>query len=73
MYCDNCIDMVGQYCYDCADKESQRMQDEAFKRGAEKMREEIALLFDGSEGIPGLAKMPAWRDFIRNLPVPSDK
>jgi hypothetical protein len=47
--------------------------DEAYRRGAEKMREEIALLFDGGPNVAGLATMPAWRDFIRELAIPEDK
>jgi hypothetical protein len=47
--------------------------DEAYRRGAEKMREEIALLFDGGPNVAGLATLPAWRDFIRTLAVPEDK
>ncbi len=47
--------------------------DEAYRRGAEKMREEIALLFDGGANVAGLGAMPAWRDFIRELAIPEDK
>jgi hypothetical protein len=45
---------------------------EAFQRGVEKMREEIALLFDGGPNVAGLATLPAWRDFIRELATPED-
>jgi hypothetical protein len=45
----------------------------AYRRGAEKMREEIALLFNGGPNVAGLATMPAWRDFIRTLAIPEDK
>jgi hypothetical protein len=49
-----------------------REVDEGFKRGAETMREQCALLFDGGDGIPGLAKIHGYRDFIRQLPLPRE-
>jgi hypothetical protein len=49
-----------------------KQRDEAYKRGAEAMREQCALLFDGGDGIAGLAKIHGYRDFIRSLPLPKD-
>jgi hypothetical protein len=44
---------------------------QAYRRGAEAMREAAADLFQGNK--PGLAAMPAWSAFIRALPIPEDK
>ena len=46
---------------------------DAYQRGAESMREQVASLFDGGQNVPGLMKSPEFRDFIRNLPIPEDK
>jgi hypothetical protein len=48
------------------------LERDAYKRGAEAMREQCALLFDGGDGIPGLAKIHGYRDFIRELPLPKE-
>ncbi len=45
----------------------------AYRRGAEDMREQVASLFDGSQNVPGLMKSPEFRDFIRDLSIPEDK
>jgi hypothetical protein len=94
--CDNCqnfADRIGEYCFDCVEKNTKSLIDEierlnakiaalevsnraetyfAFSRGAETMREQCALLFDGGDGIPGLAKIHGYRDFIRELPLPKE-
>jgi hypothetical protein len=44
----------------------------AYERGAAKMREGAARLFDGSPEVPGLAAMPLWAEQIRTLPTPKD-
>ena len=44
----------------------------AFLRGAAVMRSEAANLFEGTADKPGLAAMPAWAAFIRDLPLPKD-
>ena len=41
---------------------------DAYRRGAEAMREAAADLFQGN--IPGLAAMPTWSALIRELPIP---
>jgi hypothetical protein len=44
----------------------------AYRRGAEAMREQAASLFDGGNSVPGLMRSPEFRDFIRTLPIPED-
>ena len=56
---------------EAAQKAAERAVD-AYRRGAEAMREAAARLFDGGTGIPGLAKVHGFRDFIRALPIPED-
>ncbi len=46
---------------------------DAYRRGAEAMREQAASLFDGGNNVPGLMRSPEFRDFIRSLPIPEDK
>jgi hypothetical protein len=60
--------------------EAQKERDEAraaladaFRRGAEAMRDQAASLFDGGQNVPGLMRSPEFRDFIRALPIPKDK
>lgn len=40
-----------------------------YEHGAEAMRDEVASLFSGSNGIPSLAKLPLYERFIRDLPI----
>lgn len=44
---------------------------QAYRRGAEAMREAAADLFHGNK--PGLAAIPTWSTFIRSLPIPEDR
>lgn len=46
---------------------------DAYRRGAEAMREAAARLFDGDQDTPGLAKVPTWAAEIRSLPIPEGK
>jgi len=46
---------------------------EAFQRGAAAAREEDASLFDGTWDKPGLAKVEGWAEFIRQLPLPTER
>ena len=46
--------------------------EKAFSRGVAAMREKAADLFEGTQDKPGLAKMPLWAKFIRDLPDPKD-
>lgn len=48
------------------------MLDAAYARGAEKMRDAVADLFEGTADKAGLASMPAWAKFIRTLPLPEE-
>ncbi len=57
---------------EAAQKAAERAAD-AYRRGAETMREQVASLFDGGPNVPGLMKSPEFRDFIRTLPIPEDK
>jgi hypothetical protein len=63
-------------CIKCARRERDEARAalaEAYRRGAEAMREQVASLFDGGQNVPGLMKSPEFRDFIRALPIPEDK
>ncbi len=62
-FCDSCV----------AARTAAENAADAYRRGAEAMREAAARLFDGAAGIPSLAKIHGFRDFIRNLPIPEDK
>lgn len=46
---------------------------DAYRRGAEAMREAAARLFDGGAGIPSLANVHGFRDFIRQMEITEDK
>jgi hypothetical protein len=53
--------------------EARAALDDAYRRGAEAMREQAASLFDGGNNVPGLMRSHEFRDFIRSLPIPEDK
>ncbi len=40
-----------------------------YVKGARDMRAEVASLFNGSDGIPSLAKLPLYEKFILGLPL----
>jgi hypothetical protein len=82
--CDGCSNRATHaLCDACATEDIERLEKErdearaavadAYQRGAEDMREQVASLFDGGAGIPGLAKVHGFRDFIRDLPIPEEK
>jgi cob(I)alamin adenosyltransferase len=45
---------------------------DAYRRGAEAMRDQAASLFDGGQNVPGLMRSPEFRDVIRALPIPKE-
>ena len=53
--------------------EQEKLIRDAYRRGAEAMREAAAKLFDGTATVPGLAAMPPYAAAIRALPIPEDK
>lgn len=57
-YCERCVEVI---------------KAEAFSRGVASMRNATADLFEGTIDKAGLAKMPLWAKFIRELPDPKDE